>query len=166
MEIPNALKGLTVEKCEFINVLLQDESKGVIVARVAFLDFLIGEVLAVYFCGLSRRPDFLESVVSQLSFDGKIRTLTELSLDGQAASLRDQVIGAIRPMQKLRNVAAHAAALRTPEVEKLYSDPAKRQLLANFPRAFEQAGADIQNWLQQLERSPGFEVGTKKEGDR
>lgn len=159
MEIPAALNGLTIEKYEFINVLLQDEAKGVIVARVAFLDFLLGKVLAVYFCGPSRYPDFIESVISRLSFDAKISTLVEASLDGQAAALRDQIVTAIRPMQKLRNVAAHAAGLQAQKIEKVYSDKLNRDLLADFPKAFENAAADIQNWLQQLENLPGFAVG-------
>lgn len=44
MEIPDVIKKLAPDKAEFINALLQDESKGIIVARVAFLDFLLGEV--------------------------------------------------------------------------------------------------------------------------
>src|SRR5947209_4339680 len=156
MDIPDAIKKLTPEKADFINALLQDESKGVIVARVAFLDFLLGEVLAAHFCGSSRRPDFLDSVISRLSFDAKISTLGELSLEGEPKKLRDQAVSAIRPMQQLRNKAAHAAGLKTPEIDKLYSDKAKRDLLADFPKAFEKAAADIQQWLQQLEQLPGF----------
>ena len=128
-------------------------------SRVALIDFLLGEVLAAYFCGPSRRSEFIESVISRLSFDAKISTLAEASLDGQAATLRDQIITAIRPMQKLRNAAAHAAGLKTPEVDKLYSDKVKRDLLADFPNAFEKAASDIQNCLQQLEQLPGFTVG-------
>ena len=122
MEIPAALKTLTIEKYDFINVLLHDESKGVVIARVAFLDFLLGDVFSAYYCGPSRRSDFAESIVSRLSFDSKISTLKKLSLDGQLATLRDQIIAAIRPMQELRNKAAHAAGLKTVEIDRLYSD--------------------------------------------
>jgi hypothetical protein len=158
MDIPDALKSLTQEKHEFISVLLQDQSKGIIVARVAFLDFLLGEMIAEYFCSASRQPEFLESIVGRLSFDAKIRTLEEMALEGQLASLRDQIIVAIRPMQKLRNVAAHAAALKTPEVDKLYSDKVKRDLLVGFPKAFEEACSDIQGRLQHLKQQAGFAV--------
>jgi len=156
MDIPDALKRLTAEKADLIKALLQDESKGVIVARVAFLDFLLAEVLAAYFCGPSRQPDFLDSVVSRLSFDGKISTLANLALEGEAKNLRDEIVTAIRPMQQLRNKAAYAAALKTSEIDKLCADKAKRDLLADFPKAFEQSAAHVQNRLQELVQLPGF----------
>lgn len=156
MDIPDAIKTLTVEKAEFISVLLQDESKGVIVARIAFLDFLLGEVVAAFFCGPLRRPDFLDCVVSRLSLDNKIVILKEITLDGALAEARDKIVNRLRPMQQLRNKAAHASALKTEEIDRLCSDQAKRDLLADFPKNFEQAAKDVQEWLTALETTPGF----------
>ena len=156
MEIPEALRSLTSEKYDFINVLLQDESKGVIVARIALLDFVLGEVIASFFCGPSRRSDFLDTVMSRLSFDNRIGTLKELAIEGGAADLRDKIVRRLRPMQQLRNKAAHASGLKGAEIDRLFSDQAKRDMLADFPNAFEQAAKEVQEWLAELETIPGF----------
>jgi hypothetical protein len=156
VNIPPALKNLTVDKAEFIKLLLKDDSKGVIVAEVAFLDFVLEEALVLYFCGPSRRDDFTQLIVPKLNFGGKISSLQKITLTGRADELRGKIVKALRPMQELRNVAAHAALLTTEKTDRLFNDLEKRKLMENFPTAFKDAAKDAQEWIYEIQKLPGF----------
>lgn len=158
MEIPGSLKGLTFEKIQFMGVLLGDATKGVIIADVALIDWGLGNVLASYFTGPSRRSDFSGAVIERLRFEDKICILSELSLDGSAAELQTKIVSGIRPLQKLRNVAAHSAALKPEEIERLYSDSVKRRLLDRFPDEFRKTVTEIRVWLHELDKISGFSL--------
>jgi hypothetical protein len=154
--IPPALLGLTPEKATFMEALLSESSKGVIIYEVAFLDFLIAEVLTEYFCSMSRQSAFADLIIPRLSFDEKIGVLHGMPLQGTAVEMRDRIVARLRPMQRLRNVAAHAAGLMPDEVDKLYSDQAKRDLLANFPTEFRKAAKEVEQDFHQLKKDAAF----------
>jgi len=158
VDTPEIFQGFSFDKIEFISRLLGGEPRGTIIGKVALIEWELGTVLASYFTGPSRRFDFSDSVIERLNFEDKICILKKVPLDTPAAELRDRIVAGIRPLQQLRNVAAHAGALKGAQIERIYSDSNKRKLLNDFPKEFEKAVTQIRVWLHELEKSPGFSV--------
>ena len=161
MEIPDILKNLTVDdepKLALIATLLHDEPCGVIVKGIAFFDkTLLPDVLLAFLRkhGTSTAV-YTEAQVGKKSFFEKINALAGLTLSADAASMRDLAVAKLTPMRKIRNVAAHEAALTSAQAEELWAESDCRALLANFPDSFKAESKAVHEVLQELLAHPDF----------
>ena len=117
---------------QFAELLNQEEVAGRIIKDVAVLDWLLGDVIAVYFTpDLSRYAAFSELVLSGMSFHQKIEVLKGLKLEKQYRCL--EALHALQRFKKLRNLVAHRYHIGDHHVEKLLSDPAIVRMFDGWP---------------------------------
>lgn len=154
MEIPDALKKLTVDdepKLAFIATLFHEESCGAIVKGIAFFDkVLLPDVLLAYLRKRGSAAGYTEAQVGKKSFFEKINALAGLELGPDAAVARDAAVAKLTPMRKIRNVAAHEAALTNEQAEELWAGADCRALLADFPNRFKAETNAVQGALKGL----------------
>jgi len=140
----------TIEK-----LFYDEEFIGSVLRRSTALEFELGQVICQYFCQKRRATIALEKVIECMSWNTKIRLLTELPIRKTTKSY-GLAVSNLRSFKRIRNLVAHQWCLSSKEVEKLYKNQHIARILDGYPETMSQSFRECTTALYRLRRTKEF----------
>lgn len=142
---------MSEKETQMLLLFLEEQRRGLLIARAAHIDYFLGRFLGIYFCGRESRDDFMQCIIPKLSLDERLLAISGLALTGELESLAKSAVALIRPLQRARNIAAHSAGIHRDKLKQYLNDASLVTFSENFPHGLNEYADRAETALQQLE---------------
>lgn len=145
MDIPDAIKNLTLDKHDFMVALVTPEKKGELISLAALAEENVEEYLCRYYAKPEHACELGQAISDNLSFYTKIEMMGKILKDDASGADHVRFLHALR---RLRNAAAHGYGITGSDADKLYADTTMRELLGEFPKRLWARVTALRDYLQ------------------
>ena len=135
---------------------------GYVLRASVLVEFDLDILLTVYFTQSDRAESFLERVLPHLTFDRKIRILSQLPLRKSLKTVA-RIIPGLRHLQKIRNIVAHSAVVSPRRLTELCKDVDVAKLLFDYPASLQSLSQQIRRDFAYLAKLREFRHDSKAE---
>jgi len=155
-------RGRTRTEREVRDLFHDYEFIGHVLRASVLVEFDLDILLTVYFTRSDRAESFLEGVLPHLTFDRKIRILSQLPLRKSLKTVV-RIIPDLRHLQKIRNTVAHGAVVSPRRLTELCKDVDIAKLLFDYPASLQSLSRQIRRDFTYLAKLREFRHDSKAE---